>query len=204
MFTGCKPLLTLAFAVLVGLATGVGCKGFFVNQPTSVTVSPASGSLTSGQQQAFTALAAFSDNTSKDVTTNATWSTSSSCIVAIITSGANGGHATAVGSGGSATITASYNGVVGTATASVATGLTLSPCPQQVVGNYPEVVFNVGQSATFTASGASGTITWTSDNTSVANFASSSSGTATFPSAGTATITATTSTETGTLFITVQ
>ncbi|MBZ5614202.1 MAG: Ig-like domain-containing protein [Acidobacteriia bacterium] len=204
MLTGRKLVLTLAFGILVAVALGVGCRGFFVNQPTSVTITPASPTFTSGQQQAFTALAAFSDNTSKDVTAKATWTTSNSCIVAIIASGANAGHATDVGSGGSATITASYNGVSGTATASVDTGLTITPCPMQVVGNYPEVVFNVGQSATFTASGASGTVTWTSNNTSAVNFASSSSGTATFPSAGTATITATASTNTGTLFITVQ
>jgi uncharacterized protein YjdB len=204
MWTGRKLPLTLAFVALVALAFGASCRGFFVNQPTSVTVSPSSGTYSSGEQQSFTALAAFSDNTSKDVTAKATWSTSNSCIVAIIASGANAGHATAVGTGGSATITASYNGVVGTATASVATGLTITPCPQQVVSNFPEVVFNVGQSATFTANGASGAVTWTSNNTSVVNFASPSSGTATFPSAGTATITATTSTVTGTLFITVQ
>lgn len=204
MLTGRKLVLTLAFGILVAVALGVGCRGFFVNQPTSVTITPASPTFTSGQQQSFTALAAFSDNTSKDVTAKATWTTSNSCIVAIIASGANAGHATDVGSGGSATITASYNGVVGTATASVDTGLTLSPCPTQVVGNYPEVVFKVGQSATFAASGASGTVTWTSDTTSVVNFASNSSGTATFPGAGTATIKATANTNTGTLFITVQ
>jgi|SRR5215470_3320032 len=204
MWTGRKAPLALAFAALVSVAVGVSCKGFFVNQPTSVTISPSDGSLTSGQQQAFTALAAFDNNTSTDVTSKANWLTSNSCIVAIIGSGSNAGHATDVGSGGSATITASYNGVADTTTVSVATGLTITPCPIQVVNNYPEVVFNVGSNATFTANGASGAVTWKSDNSSFVSFASSSSGTATFPSAGTATITATAGTTTGTLFITVQ
>lgn len=204
MWTGRKLPLTLMFAALVSVAVGVSCKGFFVNQPTSVTLTPASGTFTSAQQQAFTALAAFNDNTSKDVTSKASWTTSNPCIMPIIASGTNAGHATDVGSGGSATISASYNGVIGTATATVPTGLTVGPCPITVVANYPEVVFNVGQGATFTANGATGSVTWTSNNTSVVNFASNSSGAATFPSAGSATITATAGTDTGTLFITVQ
>jgi len=195
--------VVFALLGLVSLVTASGCKGFFVNAPTSVTVSPSSPSLTSQQQQAFSALAAFSDNTTTNVTTSATWSTSNSCIVSIITSGANAGNATDVGTGGSATITASYNGVSGTATATVTTGLTISPCPQQVVGTFPEVVFSVGQAAvTFTASGATPPVTWTSDNSSVVNI--TTGGTATFLAAGTATITATAGTTTGTLFITVH
>ena len=182
-----------------------GCKGFFVNQPSSVTITPSSPTLSSGQQQSFIAQAAFSNNQTKIVTASATWSTSNPCIIAMITSGTNAGNATDVGSGGSANITASYAGVIGTATASVPTGLTINPCPEQVVGNFPEVVFHVGQSGiVFTASGATGTVTWTSSDMSVVNFASTGSGAATFVSAGTATITATAPTDTGTLFITVQ
>lgn len=190
------------FAALLLLGSMVGCTGFFVNAPTSVTISPSAPSLTSGQQQSFTAQAAFSDNTTKNVKSSATWTTSDPCVVAIITSGANAGNATDVGSGGSATITASYNGVSGTATATVTTGLTINPCPEQVVGTFPEVVYKVGSSATFTANGATGTPGWTSSNSSVVNI--TSAGSATFPTAGTATITATAGTTQGTLFITVQ
>ena len=202
--TKSKLRLAAAFAALLTLALAVSCKGFFVNQPTSVTVTPNSPTFTSGQQQSFTAQASFSDNTTKNVTASATWTTSNPCIVAIITSGTNAGNATDVGTGGSATITASYNGISGTATASVTTGLTITPCPEQLVGNFPEVVFHNGSNQAFTASGATGTVTWTSDTTSVVTFPSSSSGTANFVGTGTATITATTSGETGTLFVTVQ
>lgn len=200
--------LVAAFAALATLAVAVSCKGFFVNQPTSVTVTPTSPTLTSGQQQAFTAQAAYSDNTSKNVTASATWTTSNPCIIAIITSGANAGNATDVGSGGSATITASYSGIVGTATASVTTGLTITPCPIQTVGTFPEVVFTNGTSQTFTASGASGAVTWTSDTVGTVSFPNPSSGAANFgPTPGPATITATptsSGTAAGTLFITVQ
>lgn len=198
-----KSSLIVALVALSLLVIAPACTGFFVNAPNSVTVTPSSPSLVSKQQQSFVAQAAFSNST-KNVTASSTWTTSNPCVVAIITSGANAGNATDVGTGGSATITASYNGVSGTATASVPTGLTINPCPEQAVGNFPEVVYKAGgPSATFTANGATGTVTWSSDNTSAVSI-TSTTGVATFPAVGTATITATTSSETGTLFITVQ
>ena len=200
-----KLSLVALLASLTVLVTSPACKGFFVNAPTSVTVTPNSPPLIPGQQQSFSAQAAFSDNTTKNVTSSATWSTSNTCIVAIIVSGANAGNATDVGTGGSATITVSYNGVSGTATPTTPTGLTINPCPEKVVGNFPEVFYNVGTlNVTFTAVGASGVVTWTSDAPGVVNFASASNGAVTFPGPGTATITANAGTQTASLFITVQ
>jgi trimeric autotransporter adhesin len=195
-------------SVLLLLIPAVSCKGFFVNAPTSVTVSGPS-SVNTGDHPTFTALAAFSDGTTKDVTQTATWSSSNACIVAIIstsTAGANAGHANVVGTGGSVTITASYNGTTGTLTPTAPTGLTITPCPEQVRGSntFPEVVFNRSQAVTFSVSGTSG-VTWSSDNTSVLSFGSASSGVATFPGGtGQATITATANPNTGTLTVQVQ
>ena len=201
--TKSKLRLAAAFAALLTLALAVSCKGFFVNQPTSVTVTPNSPTLSSGQPENFVAQAAFSDNSTKIVTSSATWTSSNPCIVMIIASGANAGNATDVGTGGSATITASYNGVVGTATATVTAGLTITPCPQTTVGNFPQVLYHVGDSAAFTANGATGTVTWTALPAGLATI-NSSTGAATFgPNTGTVTITAT-GNETGTLFVTVQ
>ena len=203
--TTSKLRLVGALAALVTLALAMSCRGFFVNQPSSVTVNPNSQSLTSGQTQPFTATAAFSNNTSKDVTTSATWSTSNPCIVAIIASGTDAGHAVDVGTGGSATITASFNGIVGTATASVSPGLTISPClPQQDVAGSPTIVFHVNQAnVVFSATGATGAVTWSADKTNIATI-NSSTGAATFVSTGTATIMGSDTTNSGTLFITVQ
>jgi hypothetical protein len=206
-----EPKLSL-IALLGALSLIVmtpACTGFFVNQPTTITVNPSTASPAAGATQPFTALAAYSDNTTKDVTKSATWTSSNPCAVALIISGTNAGNATAVGTGGSVTITASLGGVTGTATATVPTGITITPCPTTAVGTIAKVIFNVGSTAqafTATLSGSDVTsqATWTSSNSSVVNFASSSSSTATFPGAGTATITATTSTDTGTLLITVQ
>jgi len=210
--SGRKLSLIAALVALSLLVVAPGCTGFFVNQPNTVTVTPNAPSLTSGQTQAFSAQATYSDNSTKNVTASATWTTSDPCIVAILASGTGAGNATDIGTGGSATITASFNGVSGTATAAAPTGLTISPCqPQKAVttgaGTFPQVVFNVGQTGVvFTAasSGTSAAATWTSSNPSIVNFASASSGAAIFPGAGTATITATANPLTGTLFITVQ
>jgi trimeric autotransporter adhesin len=77
---------------------------------TSITVSPQSQTLTSGQQQQYTA----TDNNGNNITSSVSW-TSSDTTVATITSS---GVATAVATG-TATITASLNGVAGTATLTV-------------------------------------------------------------------------------------
>ena len=202
---GRKLSLMAAVAALSVLVVTPGCTGFFVNQPDSVTIIPNAPSLTPGDTQSFMAQAAYSNNSSvKDVTKSATWTTSDTCVVAIINSGANSGNATDVGTGGSATVTASYSGVTGTATASVPTGLTINPCPEQVVGNFLQVVYNVGsQPVTFVANGSSGGVSWISDNPSAVSI-NASTGQATFPAAGPANITATAGTETATMHIVVQ
>ena len=184
------------------LALAVGCRGFFVNQPTSVTISPASpASLNPGGTQPFTALAAFSDGSSKDVTQSASWSSSNPCIVAIVTSGADAGHATDIGTGGSVTITAIYNGVTGTVTQGAPSGLTVTPCATTVTSHYPQALYHVNQTPVqFTVSG-SNSAAWASDTPAVVSI--TSSGQASFLSVGTATITAT-GTQTASLFITVQ
>jgi hypothetical protein len=198
-----SALTTLLLLVFAG-----GCKGFFVNAPSSITVNPNSQSMGAGAIQAFTATASYQDGTSKNVTTTATWGSSNACAVAVIASGINAGNATAVGSGGAVTITANLSGVSGTATATVATGLTINPCPETASGTLTKVVFSVGGSQTFTATSGGSDVTsqatWTSSNSSFVNFASPSSSAATFPTAGTATITATTSSASGTLMVTVQ
>jgi hypothetical protein len=194
--------LAAAFAALLTLALAVSCKGFFVNQPTSVTVTPNAPTLTSGQTISFAAQAAFSSS-SKDVTKSATWSSSNPCVVLIVASGTDAGNATDVGTGGTPTISASYNGIVGTTTVSAPTGLTISPCPEKDVSGSPAVVFKAGTNQQFAASGTTLTVTWTATPSSTVSI--TSGGLATFgPGSGPATINASDGTTTGTLLIQVQ
>ncbi len=190
------PILA-AFTVLLIFAFGVGCKGFFVNSPTQVNVIPNTVTLSQGQSQQLKAEATFSDNSSSDVTNSAIWSSSNGCAVSV--SAQTLGDVTAVGSGGAVTITATYNGVTGSATATAPTGITVSPCGTFTHGTSQQF------DASFGGTDVTSSTTWTSSNTSIVDFANPASNLATFgPQTGTATITATTSSATGSLEITVQ
>jgi len=200
-----KLQVLLALITLLALALAVGCKGFFVNQPTALTISPSAPSLTQGQTVQFTALATFSDNSTSDVTKSTIWTSSAPCTVTIGTShiaNSTPGFATAIGTGGSVTITGIYNGVQSTATPVAATGLTISPCGLNSNGN-----FKVGTTQTFSASlnGSPQTgVGWSSSNSGIVSI-NSSSGSASFVTVGgPVTITATISGSTGQLNVTVN
>jgi hypothetical protein len=192
-----KLPLVAAFTTLLLLAFALGCDGFFVNSPTAVTVSPSTVSLTQGQSQQLTARATFNSGSPSDVTGSSVWDSSNGCAVTVSTSPL--GKITAIGTGSSVTVTATFNGVSGTATVTVPTGISISPCG----------TFNNGTNQVFAAS-LSGTdvtssSTWTSSDTSIVNFPNASLSTATFgPSTGTATITANNGSNTGQLQITVK
>ncbi len=186
-----KLQLLLAFTTILTIAFAAGCKGFFVNQPTAMTITPSSPTLSQGGTQQFSAVATLSDNTTSDVTTSALWTSSAPCSVSIGTSNpktaAAPGFATAIGTGTSITITAIFNGVQATATPVPPTGLTLTPCGLNSNGH-----FKVGSPAqSFTASlngsPAQG-VTWTSNNSNVVSI--TSGGVATFPTVGSTFITA--------------
>ncbi len=80
----------------------------------SVSVSPSSVSLISGQFQQLTATATFSDNSTSDVTSSATWSSNATTVATVSSTGL----VTAVSSG-TAVISASYGGQAGSATVTV-------------------------------------------------------------------------------------
>jgi len=164
---------------------------------SSVTVSPASASVSAGQTVQLTA-------TPKDANGNPlagrviTWASSNTSVATVTGTGLVSG-----GAAGSATITATSEGQSGTASITVAVpvaSVTVSPASASVPA---------GQTAQLTATpkDASGNplsgrvITWASSNTSVATV--SSSGLVTGKVAGSATITATSEGQSGTSSVTV-
>jgi uncharacterized repeat protein (TIGR01451 family) len=94
----------------------------------SIAVTPSTASIAVGGMQPFTATGTFSDNSTKDVTTQSTW-TSSNTEVATV--GAGTGIAKGVGVGGPITITATDAGISGTAQ------LTVSNVPFTLMINTP-------------------------------------------------------------------
>lgn len=187
----------LAIAMLLA-ALGAGCGKFFPSASTlvAISISPANPSIQLTKTQQFTATGTFGDSTSKDISSSATWSSSSTSVATINSTGL----ATAV-STGTTTITASESGVSGTTTLTVttqATGLTVTPSSQTIAR---------GQTVQFSATQNGSTVTgvtWTSSQTGVATI--DQNGVATGIGTGTTTITATingTQTQ-GTATLTVQ
>src|SRR5437899_1743421 len=126
-----KLSLIAGLAALSLFAAGVGCTGFFVNQPNSIAVTQAGASTFSvavGAPKQLTATATYNSGT-KIVTNSATWSSSTPCATVSTT-----GLLTAVGPSLDVTITATLAGVQGTITGSTTGGsaqtLTIAPANQ--------------------------------------------------------------------------
>lgn len=66
---------------------------------TSIQITPAQATVAVGTQDQFTAIASYSDGSSKDITQQATWLTDNGEVVSIVTTGENAGLAHALKSG---------------------------------------------------------------------------------------------------------
>lgn len=125
--------ITAKYNELVGSATLT-----VVDPPlASVQVTPTNPSIPVGATRQFTATAVFTDNSTRDVTAQATWSSSDSAIAVVLGSAGNAGRASAVAEG-KTTITATYKGVSGTTVLAVAgsvQSVSVTPtAPTTVVG----------------------------------------------------------------------
>jgi trimeric autotransporter adhesin len=85
------------------------------NPLVSIVVTPVNPSINVGQTQQFTATGTYSDGSMQDLTKTAHWSSSSSGVATINNGVSGGGLATGQGTG-SATITATFQGVSGSTT----------------------------------------------------------------------------------------
>lgn len=129
MLTGRKLALTLAFTVLVVVAFGMSCNGFFTD-PTldSIAIQPTSPQIEIGSSttQTLEAWGTYSDNTRSRITSGVSWTSSPATIVEITGACANAkpcGSATAQAvASGTSTITAAAQGLSTTATATAYLG----------------------------------------------------------------------------------
>jgi hypothetical protein len=171
MLTGRKLALTLAFTALIALAFGVSCTGFFPpNSLTAVTIQPPSPQIEIGTPQSLQAWGTYANNTgTSQITSGVVWTSSDNTVLTI---NPTTGVATGVGQGGSATVTASAQGLSGTASVNVYLGTITSfelctgtfgstSCSS---GSTP-LVWNAAASnstpvQTFIAQGTSGTTTY--------------------------------------------
>jgi hypothetical protein len=136
MFTGRKLPLTLAFTVLVALAFGVSCRGFFVKPTlTALAINPTAPAVNVGQSQTLQVFGTFDDGSRSALTSGVGWSTDTPTVATIT------GTGSAVLAGvapGSATITASAQALSATASATVlltgVTSITVTPTSQSITG----------------------------------------------------------------------
>lgn len=153
---------------------------------TALTITPASPSLAKGATRQLTAMGAYSDGTSRDLTGSVTWTSSAPAVASVNAAGLVAGVAA-----GAATISATSGGVTAqtpvTVTAASLLSLAVTPANSSVAKGGTKAFTATG---TF-SDGSTGpvTVTWTSSAPAVATI--NGSGVATGIAAGTATLTAT-------------
>jgi len=164
--------LVLLIAVFMA---GCGCGGGEETPaptPTllSITVSPSNPDIVLGSTQQFTATGTFSDNTTQDITTSVTWSSSDVSIATISNAPGSQGLATSLASG-STLITATSGNISASTTLTIKAELVSI----EVTPTYPVVTF--GATIQFTATGTfsdkttqdiTTSVTWSSSDTSIA------------------------------------
>jgi len=128
MLTGRKLALTLAFTVLVALAFGVSCRGFFPKPILqSIAINPTAPQVNVDKTLNLQLFGTYDDGSRSPVTSGVGWSIVPTSVATI----AGTGSATLTGvTSGSATITASAQALSATATATVignVTSITVSP-----------------------------------------------------------------------------
>lgn len=137
----------------------------------SIAVTPTNPSIAKGTSQQFTATGTFSDNSTQDLSSTVTWSSSSSSVATISNATGSQGRAAAVAAG-STTITAASGSIKGTTTLSVTPATLLSIA---VTPTNPSIALGTTQQLTATGTYSDGTTqnltttaTWSSSNTAVA------------------------------------
>jgi plastocyanin len=98
--------------------------------PASITVMPSNPAIAPGATEQFMAMGNFSDGTTQDITSQVTWASANSSVATISNAPGSQGLATALAAG-TTTISATLNGVVGSAVLNV-TGNPVPPLPPSI------------------------------------------------------------------------
>lgn len=152
----------------------------------SIAITPTSPSIIVGNTQAFVAIGTYSDSSTANITSLATWNSASSGVATINSSGV----ATGVGSGTSA-ITATMSAVTSntaTLTVSAATlvSIAVTPISASIAVSGTQAFTAIGTYNNTATADITTSVTWASSSTGVATIASS--GVATGVTAGSSTI----------------
>ena len=172
--------LRLASIVCLALVTGfTGCgggssSGGGITTPPpaphlmSIGVTPNSASIALGLTQQLSAAGTYSDGTTKDITSSATWTSAATTVASVSTAGLVSSLAQ-----GQSNITATLNAVAGSATITVGppqlTGISITPAQAAVyVGSAPQQFAAIATYTDKSTADISGTVTWSVSNPHVA------------------------------------
>ncbi|WP_207385402.1 beta strand repeat-containing protein, partial [Legionella cincinnatiensis] len=171
----------------------------------SIDVTPVNPAIAQGLTQQFTATGIYSDNTSKDLTSSVTWSSSNTNIAVISsTTGLAEGIAQ-----GTVTITATSGAIAGTTNLTVSTAklksIVVKPTNPQIAQGTTQQFIAVGVFTDGSTHNITSSVVWSSSNTTVALISNrlGNNGLAAGRTAGATTITATLGTISGTTTLTV-
>lgn len=163
-----------------------------------LSVTPTDSAIAASTTQQLMATGIFSDDSSQDLTSQASWSSSATAVATI--SNAPGSHGLAAGKAvGTAAMTASFNGISGTATLTVSgavlTSVAVSPNPISVAKGAAQQLKATGTFSDSSTQDVTATAFWSSSNSSIATVSDSAGtkGRLDALSAGSATVTATVS-----------
>jgi hypothetical protein len=132
-----KSSSVLIFALILALMTGCGGGGGgspATKTLVSLALSPINPSISKGAVQQFTATGTYSDNSTQDVTTSVTWTSSAASVASISNATGTNGHATSAAAG-TTTITAAVGGVSASTTLTVTGGAANNVIPITVNGS---------------------------------------------------------------------
>ncbi|HJU83490.1 MAG TPA: Ig-like domain-containing protein, partial [Holophagaceae bacterium] len=171
---------------------------------TSISVSPANPVVAKGATQSFTATGHFSDGSTEDLSLQATWSSSSTAVATISSSGVATGVAA-----GSATLRATFGSVSGSTgilvtpgTGVSLTGITLSPANPKIAAGTSLQFKATGTFSDSSTADVSLGVAWASSSPAVGTV--NATGLAAGVAAGTSTLSATSGSITGSTVLTVS
>jgi uncharacterized protein YjdB len=171
--------LTTITMMVMGLAVGmIGCGGGGGNAPVatgvtlqSISITPATLTVGTGASPQFSATGNYSDGTTQNLTTIASWSSGTASVATVL---ATTGQATSVAAG-SAAITATASGVSGSATLTVTANatkqlatITVTPAAASVNTGTTQQLTATGRYTDNTTADLTPNVTWVSSNAAVA------------------------------------
>jgi len=199
--------VTATVGTIVGTSSQMTVSG--TKKLVSIQITPSQPTIQQGRPNIpFTATGTYDDNSTGDVTQQATWSSSDISILTVVASGATAGRVTTVAPG-QATVTATVGAISGTdavtVTRSALRTITVDG-PSVLVVSSPQSFTALGTYADGTTADLTGTVTWSSSNTAIVGVsnAAATPGLATGIAAGTAIVRAAFSGVTGQANVTVS